>query len=319
MKKLLWVKLIAIALIVASVFTFASCDMIKGMIGGEGDESDSDSGNLGINNGSVGGIDDGLRAENMTPSENLTFTLATNKQGYQLKSASKCTDEQVVIPSTYTGADGVALPVTTIAAGAFKNNTKVVSVYIPDSVTKITGGVSGAFMGAKSLTTVVCGSGLLEIGNKAFENCFQLKSITLRNGVQRIGSYAFAGCENLESIVIPDTVTSIGEACFQRCSRLKSVTLGKGLQSQDTMDAKGNLIMKADGTTPKKNTHEIGKFAFYFCKEINSVNYTGTKEEFERLHVDVSVFLSVTATKVVHCSDGDIEFPKLEGQNDLAG
>jgi hypothetical protein len=304
MKKNLWVKLISVILIAASMLTLIACDSVEDE---SGNSSDSDV-----------VIDNGERAEDLTPSENLTFTLTTDKKGYQLKSASKCKDEQVVIPSTYTGTDGKTLPVTTISAGAFKGNKTVVSVYIPDSVTKITGsGTNGAFAGLKSLTKVVCGSGLAEIGNRAFENCSELKTVILRNGLKKIGSYAFAGCESIETLIIPDTVTSIGEACFQRCARITSVTLGSGLQTQDTMDSKGNLVMKEDGTTPKKNVDEIGKFAFYFCKNISTIKYNGTKEEFRRLHVDVSVFLSVTMTKVVKCSDGEIEYPKLEGQNEL--
>lgn len=305
MKKNLWVKLISVILIAASVVTLIACESI-------GDES----GNGSDSNDVV--IDNGIRAEDMTPSENLTFVLMADKKSYQLKSVSKCKDAQIVIPATYTGTDGKALPVTSIAAGAFKGNKTAVTVYIPDTVTKLLGGgVNGAFAGAKALTTVVCGTGITEIGNRAFENCESLKNISLKDGITKIGSYAFAGCEALESIVIPDTVKTIGEACFQRCIRLRRVTLGKGIQSQDTMDANGKLVMKADGTTPKKNVEEIGKFAFYFCKDLETIRYNGTKDEFNRLHVDVSVFLSATLTKVVICSDGEIEYPKLEGQNEL--
>ena len=304
MKKNLWVKLISVILIATFMFTFAACESSEES-GDEGDESDVV-------------VDNGIRAEDLTPSENLTFALTSDKGSYQLKSASKCKDAKVVIPSTYTGTDGKTLPVTTIAAGAFKGNKTVVEVYIPDSVTKITGsGTNGAFAGCKTLETLVCGNGLVEIGNRAFENCSKLKTVVLREGLEKIGSYSFAGCESIEILIIPDTVKSIGEACFQRCAKITSVTLGKGLQSQDTMDAKGNLVMKADNITPKKNVDEIGKFAFYFCKNISTIKYTGTKEEFRKLHVDVSVFLSVTSTKVVKCSDGEIEYPKLEGQNEL--
>ena len=129
MKKNLWVKLISVILIVVFVCTFASCDLI-----GIGDESGSDSNvDVIVNEGGYTGV----KAEDLTPSADLTFTMASDKKGYQLKSATKCKDEQVVIPSTYTGADGVTLPVTNIAAGAFKNSKTVVSVYIPDSVTNI--------------------------------------------------------------------------------------------------------------------------------------------------------------------------------------
>ena len=79
MKKNLWAKLIAAALIVASIFTFASCDMITNVLGG-GDESGNES-DLG---GAGAIIDDGLRAENMTPSENLTFTLTSDKKAMKM-------------------------------------------------------------------------------------------------------------------------------------------------------------------------------------------------------------------------------------------
>jgi hypothetical protein len=75
--------------------------------------------------------------------------------------------------------------------------------------------------------------------------------------------------------------------------------------------------MKSDGTTPKKNTHEVGMFAFYFCKNISTIRYNGTVEEFNKLHMDVSCFLSTTMTKNVQCSDGIAELPKLDGQNEL--
>jgi hypothetical protein len=304
MKKNLWVKLISVILIAASMLTLIACESVEGLE----DESESD----------VVVVDNGVRAEDFTPSENLTFTLTTDKKSFQLKSASKCKDKEVVIPSTYTDADGKTLPVTTIAAGAFKGNKTAVAVYIPDSVTKITGsGTNGAFAGVKTLETVICGNGLVEIGNRAFENCSGIKTLVLRNGLKKIGSYAFAGCENIETLIIPDTVETIGEACFQRCARITSVSLGSGFKSQDTLDSKGDLVMKADGNTPKKNVDEIGKFAFYFCKNISTIKYNGTKEEFRRLHVDVSVFLSVTMTKVVKCTDGTIEYPKLEGKNEL--
>lgn len=302
MKNNLWVKLISVILIVASMVTLVACDS---------SENESDSASDSDVSANVGGV----RAEDLTPSQNLTFTLTADRKGYQLKSVSQCKDEQIVIPSSYTGTDGKALPVTAIGTGVFKGNKTAVTVYIPDSVTKIMGGVSGAFQDAKSLTTVICGSGLTEIGNNAFEGCAQLKKIELKAGLIKIGSYAFAGCENLEYIVIPDTVESIGEACFQRCARMTSVTLGKGLKkakySGKKVDKNGKVIV------PDSYNSGFGKFAFYFCKNISTIRFNGTVSEWKKIDIDVSCFLSTTLTKVVICSDGQVELPKLEGQNEL--
>ena len=141
MKKNLWVKLISVLLIVASMVTCVACASVEDE-SGSGSASGSD-----LNNGVVNG---GVRAEDLTPSQNLTFTLTTDKKGYQLKSVSKCKDEEVVIPASYTGTDGKALPVTAIATGAFKDNKTAVTVYIPDTVTNI--GL-GAFNGCNKLKT----------------------------------------------------------------------------------------------------------------------------------------------------------------------
>ena len=296
MKKNLWVKLISVILIMASLVTLVACDA------GDGDGSGSGSGS---NVADAGFSGSNIRAEDLTPSQNLTFTLTSDKKGYQLKSASKCKDEQVVIPATYTGADGKALPVTVISTGAFKENKTAVTVYIPDSVKKIN---SSAFVEAKSLTYVVCGSGITDIGDKAFAECAQLKRIELKEGITKIGQYAFAGCENLECIVIPDTVKTIGTACFQRCARMTSVTLGKGLDKTKYVKNNKGVEQPQGG---------LGQFAFYFCKNISTVKYNGTTAEFKALHIDVSCFLSTTITREAICTDGKAELPKLEGQNEL--
>lgn len=290
--KKLWLRLITVILIFSTVITLSAC--------AAGDESESGSGS-----DSNGGGYSGVRAEDLTPSKDLTISLASNRKSYQVKSAANCKDEQIVIPSTYTGTDGVTLPVTIIASNAFKDHKTAVSVYIPDSITKIS---MAAFRGAKSLTTVVCGTGVTEISEKAFENCKSLTNIYLNEGITKFGPYAFAGCEHLESMVIPNSVKTIGEACFQRCARMTSITLGGGIVSQDTV--RGGKVTK--------NVDEIGRFAFYFCKNISTIRYAGTKEAFEALHIDVSCFLSTTLTDDVICADGrKATLPELEGQLEL--
>ena len=57
---------------------------------------------------------------------------------------------------------------------------------------------------------------------------------------------------------------------------------------------------------------------FYFCKNISTIRYTGTKEDFEALHMDVSCFLSTTMTDDVICAGGQkAKLPELQGQLEL--
>ena len=55
------------------------------------------------------------------------------------------------------------------------------------------------------------------IGERAFEDCDGLTSITIPNSVTSIGEGAFYSCDGLTSISIPNSVTSIGEYAFEYC------------------------------------------------------------------------------------------------------
>jgi len=102
-------------------------------------------------------------------------------------------DTEVVIPAEL---DGMA--VVKVGDEAFKDNTSVTSITIPDSVTSI--------------------------GDFAFFSCTSLTNVTIGNSVTSIGHSAFYNCGFL-SITIPDSVTSIGEDAFDGCTSLTTVTL----------------------------------------------------------------------------------------------
>ena len=96
-------------------------------------------------------------------------------------------------------------PVVSIADDAFTMSETLLSVIIPDSITKI-----GAY---------------------AFSRCTSLKSITIPESIQEIGEYAFSGCIALQSVTIPENVTEIREGTFASCLKLADVTLPESLES----------------------------------------------------------------------------------------
>jgi hypothetical protein len=111
------------------------------------------------------------------------------------------TDNQATITG-YSGDGGaVEIPasvngmaVVKVGDEAFKDNTSVTSITIPNSVTSI--------------------------GDYAFRFCSNLTSVTIGNNVTSIGQEAFAYCYDLTSINIPNSVTSIGDEAFVLCSSL---------------------------------------------------------------------------------------------------
>lgn len=312
MKKNSFLKLISVILILASMVTFVAC--------------------------SPDSKDDDKSEEMNVTEEGLTFSLTPNGMGYNLLSARECEEENIVIPATY-GSQG--LPVTGIAKTAFGENTTVKSIYIPEGVTYLYAetfkectalekievaeanpdfaSVDGCLYDkdittllrcppAKQESTFTLPETVVEIEEEALLRYKNLKTVELNDGLKKIGDFAFSCCENLESITFPDSVDTIGEAAFQLCMNMQSVTFGSGFKTRDTVNSEGEVT---------RYVQEIGKFAFYFCDDIVSINYNGTVADFEALNIDVSCFLSTVLTDQVTCTDGSMTLPKLEGKLEL--
>lgn len=180
--------------------------------------------------------------------------------------------------------------VTDIWYGAFYQCKNLVSVTIPNSVTKI-GAEAFEFTpwldnqrmenplvivnsilidGSRCSKDVVIPENVTTIGESAFSGCTSMTSIIIPNGVTNIGGYAFSRCNRLSSITIPDTVVSIGQAAFKKCTNLKSVTLPIGITSIESQ-------MFSDCTTLNsiiipQNVKVIQDKAFYNCQYLNSVS-----------------------------------------------
>ena len=65
-----------------------------------------------------------------------------------------------------------------------------------------------------SITSLTIQSGVEEIGDYAFWNCYRLTQVVIPEGVKHIGSCAFGYCVNVKSLELPSTLTSIGESAF---------------------------------------------------------------------------------------------------------
>lgn len=65
---------------------------------------------------------------------------------------------------------------------------------------------SGLLEKRDSITKVEIPKGVTAIGDRAFYDCINLKSIIIPEGVTAIGESAFYNCINLENIIIPETV-----------------------------------------------------------------------------------------------------------------
>lgn len=82
-----------------------------------------------------------------------------------------------------------------------------------------------AFQSCHNVSSITIPNSVTTIGGMAFYNCNNLIIMDIPNSVTTIGNSAFSGCQGLTSITIPNSVTSIGSYAFQQCLRLTSVTI----------------------------------------------------------------------------------------------
>ena len=83
------------------------------------------------------------------------------------------------------------------------------------------------------------------IGNGAFYNCNNLKTINLPNNLKSLGSAAFASCDSLESLHIPASVTECGGNIVRDCPSLTEFRLPTSYES-GTIDVVGENCPNLD-------------------------------------------------------------------------
>lgn len=120
-----------------------------------------------------------------------------------------------------------------------------------------------------------------EIRSYAFSDCTLLTNVTIPDSVIDISDYAFPYCANLKNITIPDAVMNIGNYAFYCCESLIDITIPDSVVS-------------------------IGKYAFGYCSGLNNINYTGTKEQWNKIELG-KIWKKNSAIKIIHCTDGDIK------------
>ncbi len=110
-------------------------------------------------------------------------------------------------------------------------------------------------------------SGVLRIGNLAFDSNENIKSIVLPNGLKSIEDYAFY-MSAVTSVNIPSTVTFIGAHAFGSCADLKSITIPSSVKDfSGAFDYSGlTSVVISDGV------ETIGARSFESCSTLASVS-----------------------------------------------
>lgn len=105
-----------------------------------------------------------------------------------------------------------------------KNALNIPSTIKSDDVTySVTHIGERAFQTCDNLTSVTIPDSITRIGVRAFANCSNLTNLVIGNRVSSIGEWAFESCNNLKSVIIPDSVNQIQDFAFIDCTNLKAI------------------------------------------------------------------------------------------------
>ncbi len=182
----------------------------------------------------------------------------------------------VVIPDTFNGKS-----VTAIGDRVFDSNTTVTSVTLPDSITSI--------------------------GNRTFRKATALNSITLPADLQKIDEGAFQQSGLTGTVVIPENVTEIAANAFYEAEGITSINVPAGVTVISDNAFRNTGITEI---TLHTGITKIGSMAFRDCKNLTTINYSGTMEQWKDITVTGNWVLNATAgttdTINIICTDGTI-------------
>lgn len=165
---------------------------------------------------------------------------------------------------------------TAVGSGEFMIEFNDDIIRIPDKAfykSKINGGVilpnSLQSIGAYAFANTACSEFSLpdrvtEIGEGAFESCYNFRKLTLPRGLKKIGPRAFKGCLLSGHLDIAYNVTEIGDYAFSGCTSLTKLTLTSSLQRIGAYAFSGCKWLDCELAIPSSVT-EIGDGAFKDC------------------------------------------------------
>lgn len=239
---------------------------------------------------------------NVTTKKKGTAFLTVSAVGYDRLSKSVSIvvgDEYDVSNYTlyhYYGGKVAAIPdeknIMYLSENAFRGNTVVEEVILPNTLTEIP---EGAFSGCVNLKKVTFPAKCNVIGNyafsaitdengKSYDSCVSLTTLILKkaedditgaetDGSITVGKYAFAGCGKLADIQHSKRITTAYEGAFYLCESLQSIDIS-GLRIVG--DNLFKDCKKLSSVTTTADTY-IGRYMFAGCSALTSFDFKSSR------------------------------------------
>ena len=179
------------------------------------------------------------------------------------------------------GAGGAIVPIYTYTLDDANRATitgysgNATALYIPGEIDghEVVAIGDRAFENRTDLRTVMIPDSVTEMGGYAFNNCTNLSNVTLSKNLESMGSSAFGNCDGLTQIEIPKSLDIGGNyylGAFSDCANIKKVTFERG-----TTKIASSLLCGCTGIEKidiPDTVTVIQDYAFKECKNLSTVN-----------------------------------------------
>ena len=190
-------------------------------------------------------------------------------EGYVVTGRGNCASADLEIPTHHNDK-----PVLAIGDGAFKDDKTLTSLVVGKNVREIG---KEAFSGCVNLGAVTFGenSRAARLGDGAFKGCTALTAFAVPTGVQHLSAYLFDGCMALATLTLHDGMLSLGESALLGCDALQYKS-ENGMQFLGTEGNAHFLLVSVEKTafavTVPSDVKIIGASAFAGCKSLTAVS-----------------------------------------------
>ena len=233
----------------------------------------------------------------------LTIPSSVTSLGHSVFANSGLTS--ITIPNTVTSMGlylfyqcysliSVTLPnnMTIIKERMFQQCLNLTSITIPSSVTTID--TAAFFSSGLSSIHFILPSGLTRIGTNSFQKT-KLISVNIPEGVTAVQNFAFNECYQLTSVTIPSTAGfSVG--AFKHCTSLTSVTLYNNVASSMFQFCTSLISVNIIGN----RCNNIADQAFSGCTSLTSINIPSSVRD-----MSSKIFQNCTSLTSVNIASAD--------------
>ncbi|WP_035356734.1 leucine-rich repeat protein [Acetobacterium malicum] len=186
--------------------------------------------------------------------------------------------ENGVLTKYLGNATEVVIPeeVTVIGAEAFQNNQSITHVRLPSGLVKIG---DRAFEFCTNLDDqLIFPETLSEIGEGAYDRCSKIwGTLVIPQGVKVIKNYAFRSCSSLNSLKFSEGFSEIGYQAFNNCSGLSGqLILPQSLNKIGELAFAWCTRLTGELVIPD-NVTEIGSYAFSYCYGLSGILTVSSK------------------------------------------